>query len=210
MDEDDVICVEMMRLGGCLAPKTPENSFSTINNNSSLDKYPLQQSLNRNSDHNNNNNPKDPSGNEINYAKNHSIATSLATSSTSYFEPNRFSFPNGQNIEYDPTETLNHSSHHNLDSDNNGRNVKSDLKVSFIDPNDNTDLSRISEAYSDLSTARTVAWNRKTNDSLHHHHTNINDSESYLDDQSNGHMTPNYSHDHPLQDERHEEVIINI
>jgi hypothetical protein len=170
IDEDDTVCVEMMRLGGCLALK--ENSFSQPpRNDSSFSQsrtLPSHDSVN-----------KPPKG----YG-NVSTSTSLGTSATSLlstFDPSRNSF---QNVS--PTDEHLPDSNHQPPI-----HQRSDLKVSFQDHD--SALSRLSEYSDDLSSAKTVAWDRRTfqQQQQQQQSRHLDPAEqSYVDDQADDENSP--------------------
>jgi hypothetical protein len=164
IDEDDTVCVEMMRLGGCLALK--ENSFSQPPRSDSS--FSHSHAL--------------PNHDILNKPK-VSTSTSLGTSATSIlsaFDPSRNSLPDSSSSFHQPFP------HH-----------RSELKVSFQNQDhDEAPLARLSEYSDDLSSARTVAWDRRTFQSQqhHHHHQDHPDEEqSYVDDdhqEGQGNVSP--------------------
>lgn len=146
IDEEDVICVEMMRFGGCLAPKS--NSFAAPSSTHSRPKN------------------NQPDGFTKSKSGTASTSTSLGTSATSLLyslDHSRNSFPNSPH----PQEYM--------------IRQEPPRHPSVLPPTvqENEGLSRVSEYSDDISSARTVAWDRRTFES----HRPRNE-QSYTDDQS--------------------------
>lgn len=164
IDEDDVICVEMMRRGGCLSAK--DSSFSQ---HSLSEDHRNTLPNSKIGDHRTSNDAflkSKPSGTA-------STATSFGTTSfLSSLDPARNSFINGSH----PNEYLG-----SIPSP--APTGRSEMKVSFQqqDLDRDTGLSRVSEYSDDMSSARTIAWNRPTFESQQQQNQ-IEQSE--IDDQS--------------------------
>jgi hypothetical protein len=177
IDEDDVICVEMMRRGGCLSAK--ESSFSQPSYSGRFeDSHSSAISHSKaGGDHNASHDgfKSKPSGTA-------STATSLGTTSfLSSLDPTRNSFMNGSlPNEYLGTLPSPGAAPGTLGGE------QSDMKVSFHSQRDHDGLSRVSEYSDDMSSARTIAWNRQTFESQNRQ-TQMEQSET--DDQSTEGMT---------------------
>lgn len=178
IDEEDVICVEMMRFGGCLAPKT--NSFSEHSRNESI-----LRSRSKNDHPEGFTKPK-ASGTA-------STSTSVGTSATSFLlslDSSRNSFPNSPHLqEYMQPSTL--------------------PPVRYSQQHENEALSRVSEYSDDFSSARTVAWDRRTFETQHHRN-----EQSYTDEQSTEGMNRVTFNDdiienNPYPSEISEEVLLS-
>jgi hypothetical protein len=155
IDEDDVICVEMMRRGGCLSAK--ESSFSQPSSSFRDEDQRGALSHSKTGDHRSSNDGFLKSKPSVTA----STATSFGTTSfLSSLDPTRNSFINGSH----PNEYL---GSHPSPAAPTGR---SETKVSFQSPSQQqqheldyeTGLSRVSEYSDDMSSARTIAWNRQT------------------------------------------------